>query len=302
LLGRERVIDLARGRGCRENVQVIDLCGSTTDPSRATPGERYCFAKASGMSEHPLIEARGIVRHFGHVQALKGADFSLAHSEVVALIGDNGAGKSTLVRILSGTDQPNEGEIRINGQLAHFKTPHDAREAGIETVYQDLALAPDLDASANVFLGREILRSSFLGRLGVLDTGRMRREAASAMEKLGVRIDLSSEIHTLSGGQRQSTAVARAALWATSAIFMDEPTAALGVVQTQGVLDLIRRVRDAGKSVVLISHNIPQVLEVADRIIILRLGRTVGQVAASEVTVDDLIRAMTSGELRSSAK
>jgi len=254
------------------------------------------------MSEHPLIEARGIVRHFGHVQALKGADFSLAHSEVVALIGDNGAGKSTLVRILSGTDQPNEGEIRINGQLAHFKTPHDAREAGIETVYQDLALAPDLDASANVFLGREILRSSFLGRLGVLDTGKMRREAASAMEKLGVRIDLSSEIHTLSGGQRQSTAVARAALWATSAIFMDEPTAALGVVQTQGVLDLIRRVRDAGKSVVLISHNIPQVLEVADRIIILRLGRTVGQVAASEVTVDDLIRAMTSGELRSSAK
>jgi simple sugar transport system ATP-binding protein len=251
------------------------------------------------MSELPLVEARGIVRHFGHVQALKGADFSVGRGEVVALIGDNGAGKSTLVRILSGTDRPNEGEIRVNGQVAHFRGPQDARAAGIETVYQDLALAPDLDASANVFLGREILRPGLLGRLGVLDTARMRREAAAAMDKLGVGIDLSSEIFKLSGGQRQSAAVARAAMWATSAIFMDEPTAALGVAQTQGVLELIKRVRDAGKAVVLISHNLPPVLEVADRVIILRLGRTVGQVAASETSVDDLVRAMTSGELRS---
>ncbi|HEY1723669.1 MAG TPA: ATP-binding cassette domain-containing protein [Magnetospirillaceae bacterium] len=253
------------------------------------------------MSDLPLIEARGIVRHFGHVQALKGADFSVGRGEVVALIGDNGAGKSTLVRILSGTDRPNDGEIRVNGRLAHFKSPQDARAAGIETVYQDLALAPDLDASANVFLGREILKSGLLGHLGVLDTARMRREAAVAMERLGVAINLSSEIFKLSGGQRQSAAVARAAMWATSAIFMDEPTAALGVVQTLGVLDLIRRVRDAGKAVVLISHNLPQVLEVADRIIVLRLGRTVGQVAASETNVDDLVKAMTSGELRSKA-
>jgi simple sugar transport system ATP-binding protein len=253
------------------------------------------------MSDAPLIEARGIVRHFGHVQALQGADFSVGRGEIVGLIGDNGAGKSTLIRILSGTDRPDDGQIRVNGQQVHFNGPQDARAVGIETVYQDLALAPDLDAAANVFLGRELVRPGLLGRLGVLDTSRMIRQTGEAMARLGVTIRPSAEVFTLSGGQRQSAAVARAAMWATSAIFMDEPTANLGVMQTKGVLDLIRRVRDAGTAVVIISHNLPQILEITDRIVILRLGRTVGQVAASAASVDDLIRAMMSGVLRSQA-
>ena len=253
------------------------------------------------MSDAALIDARGIVRHFGHVEALKGADLSVGSGEIVGLIGDNGAGKSTLIRILSGTDRPNDGEIRVNGRLVHFNGPQDARAVGIETVYQDLALAPDLDAAANVFLGRELLKPGFLGRLGVLDRSRMVRRTGEAMERLGVTIRPSAEVFTLSGGQRQSAAVARAAMWATSAIFMDEPTANLGVKQTKGVLDLIRRVRDAGTAVVIISHNLPQMLEITDRIVILRLGRTVGQIAASAASVDDLVRAMMSGVLRSSA-
>jgi simple sugar transport system ATP-binding protein len=253
------------------------------------------------MSEPPLIEARGIVRHFGHVQALQGADFGVNRGEIVALIGDNGAGKSTLVRILSGSDRPNEGAIFVNGAQARFDGPPDARAAGIETVYQDLALAPDLDTAANMFLGREILKPGVLGRLGVLDTHRMARQAAEAMARLGVSLRPSSVTFTLSGGQRQSVAVARAAMWATRVIFMDEPTAALGVAQTQGVLDLIRRVRDAGTAVVLVSHNMPQVIETADRIVIMRLGRTVGSVSAAATTVDELVRAMTTGALASAA-
>ena len=253
------------------------------------------------MSIAPLIEARGIVRHFGHVQALQGADFSVGAGEIVGLIGDNGAGKSTLIRILSGTDRPDEGEILMNGRLVHFNGPQDARAVGVETIYQDLSLAPDLNTAANVFLGRELFKPGVMGWLGVLDKSRMIREAGEALARLGVTIRASSEVFTLSGGQRQSVAVARAAMWATSVIFMDEPTAALGVIQTKGVLDLIRRVRGAGISVVLISHNLPQVLEIVDRIIVLRHGRTVGQFAASTTTIDDLIRAMMSGELRSQA-
>lgn len=253
------------------------------------------------MAEPPLIEARGIVRRFGHVQALQGADFSVGRGEIVALIGDNGAGKSTLVRILSGSDRPNGGEIFVNGAQAHFSGPPDARAAGIETVYQDLALAPDLDTAANMFLGREILKPGLLGRLGVLDTQRMARQAGEAMARLGVNLRPSSVTFTLSGGQRQSVAVARAAMWATRVIFMDEPTAALGVAQTQGVLDLIRRVRDAGTAVVLVSHNMPQVIEIADRVVVMRLGRTVGHVLAAATTVDELVRAMTTGMLKSRA-
>jgi len=248
------------------------------------------------MAEPPLIDACGIVRHFGHVRALQGADFSVGRGEIVGLIGDNGAGKSTLIRILSGTDRPDAGEIRVNGRSVHFNGPQDARAAGIETVYQDLALAPDLDAAANVFLGRELLKPGLLGRLGVLDKARMVRQTAEAMSRLGVTIRPTTEVFTLSGGQQQSAAVARAAMWATSVILMDEPTANLGVMQTKGVLDLIGRVREAGTAVVVISHNLPQMLEITDRIVILRQGRTVGQIAASEATVDDLVRAMMSGK------
>ncbi|GAB3973675.1 ATP-binding cassette domain-containing protein [Actinoallomurus acanthiterrae] len=245
---------------------------------------------------HPLLEARGIERSFGQVHALRGADFTVHEGEIVAFIGDNGAGKSTLVKILSGADQPNAGQILVEGSPVRLDSPHAARDLGIETVYQDLALASDLDPAANLFLGREVLRPGLLGRLGFLDKRAMARDTASEMERLGVRLkDTAAPVAALSGGQRQSVAVARAAMWARRVIFMDEPTAALGVVQTRQVLELVRRVRDAGIAVVLISHNMPQVLEVADRVEVLRLGARVATFNAAEATVEDLVAAMTSG-------
>jgi simple sugar transport system ATP-binding protein len=247
------------------------------------------------MSE-PLLEARGIHRSFGQVHALRGADFTVNQGEIVALVGDNGAGKSTLVKILSGADQPDEGEILVEGRPVQLGSPHAARALGIETVYQDLALATDLDPAANLFLGREVFRPGLLGRLGFLDKRAMARDTAQEMDRLGVRLkDAAAPVAALSGGQRQSVAVARAAMWARRVIFMDEPTAALGVVQTEQVLQLIRRVRDAGTAVVLISHNMPQVLEIADRVEVLRLGARVARFTAADATVEDLVAAMTSG-------
>ena len=249
------------------------------------------------MSE-PLLEARGIEKSFSHVRALDGADFTVHAGEVVALIGDNGAGKSTLTKVLSGVEQPDAGEIRLDGKPVRFASPLDARRHGVETVYQDLALATDLDPAANLFLGREIMRGGFLGRLGFRDDRAMRTRANDALEQLGVTLkDDKAEVITLSGGQRQSVAVARAAMWASKVIFMDEPTAALGVVQTRQVLDMIRRVRDSGIPVVLISHNMPDVLAVSDRVEVLRLGRRVAAFTSAQATVDDLVTAMTSGDL-----
>src|SRR5664279_171277 len=224
----------------------------------------------------PLLQARGIVKHYGHVEALRGADFDVYPAEIVALIGDNGAGKSTLVKILSGTEQPDEGEIMLDGQMVQIASPFEAQRLGVETVYQDLALAPDLDGAANLYLGREVLRRGLLGRLGFLDDGRMRAGARAAFAELGVDLrNASNPVAVLSGGQRQSVAVARSVAWATKVIFLDEPTAALGVIQTRRVLDVIRRIRDRGIAAVLISHNMPQVLEIADRVEVLRLGRRV---------------------------
>jgi len=232
------------------------------------------------------------------VRALRGASFTVNAGEVVALIGDNGAGKSTLVKTLSGVHEPDGGEIRFEGRPVEIHSPHDARDLGIETVYQDLALAADLDPAANLFLGREVLRSGVLGRLGFLDKRAMRRRGDAAFERLSVAIqDTAAPVATMSGGQRQGVAVSRAVMWASNVVFMDEPTAALGVVQTRNVLDLIRRVRDEGLSVVLISHNMPEVLEVADRIEVLRLGERVAQFERGEVTMEDVVGAMT-GALR----
>ncbi|MEO3930477.1 ATP-binding cassette domain-containing protein [Micromonosporaceae bacterium B7E4] len=245
-------------------------------------------------AEEPVLEARGVVKRFGHVEALRGADFTVHRAEVVALIGDNGAGKSTLVKTLSGVHAPDEGEIRVGGRTVHFSSPLDARRAGVETVYQDLAVADDLSVAANLYLGREISRPGLLGRLGLLDKPAMRRGAAAALDELGVRIPrVSTPIAMLSGGQRQCVAVARAIIWATNVVILDEPTAALGVVQTGRVLDVVRRARDAGMSVVLVSHNMPQVLEIADRIEVLRLGRRTARFRADEVSTDDLVAAMT---------
>jgi len=241
-----------------------------------------------------LLEARGIVKSFGRVQALRGASFTVNSGEVVALIGDNGAGKSTLVKTLSGVLEPDDGEIVFEGQPVTIPTPHAARELGIETVYQDLALAPDLESSANLFLGREALRPGLLGKLGFIDKAAMRRRTQEAFEQLGVDVqDPASAVATLSGGQRQGVAVARAVTWAGKVVFMDEPTAALGVVQTRNVLDLIRRVRDSGLAVVLISHNMPEVMEVSDRVEVLRLGERVARFRTADATVEDLVGAMT---------
>jgi simple sugar transport system ATP-binding protein len=245
----------------------------------------------------PLLEAKGIRRRFGHVQALSGADFAVYPGEICALIGDNGAGKSTLVKILSGADRPDGGELFIDGQPVAFDSPTTAQKHGIATVYQDLALAPELTPFENLFLGRELLRPGLLGKFGFLDRGSMRRRSAEQFGRLGVKLRSAKvPISSLSGGQRQSVAIARAALWADRVIFMDEPTAALGVVQTARVLDLIRQVRDQGIAVVLISHNMPQVIGIADRVEVLRLGRRVATIEAAEASVESLVAAMTSGE------
>jgi simple sugar transport system ATP-binding protein len=239
----------------------------------------------------PLLEARDLIKNYGQVRALDGASFTVLPGEIVALIGDNGAGKSTLVKALSGAIRPDGGEILIHGRAVHLSSPLDAREHGIETVYQDLALAPDLDAAANLHLGRELYSVPFLR---VLNRAQMRRQAVIAFAELGIDLpDPSAPVASLSGGQRQSVAVARAVAYASSVIFMDEPTAALGVVQRGKVLDTVRRVRDRGVAVVLISHNMPEVLAVADRIEVLRLGRRVARFTASEASVEDLVGAMT---------
>jgi simple sugar transport system ATP-binding protein len=239
----------------------------------------------------PLLEARNLVKHYGHVLALDGANFTAYAGEVVALIGDNGAGKSTLTKTLSGAIRADSGQILVEGSPVSMNSPLDARRYGIETVYQDLALAPDLDAAANLHLGREIYR---FRPLHILNKPEMRRRAVAAFADLGVELkDVTAPVVTLSGGQRQSVAVARAVAYASKIIFMDEPTAALGVVQRERVLDNIRRVRDRGIAVVLISHNMPEVLAVSDRVEVLRMGRRVARFKASEATVEQLVGAMT---------
>jgi simple sugar transport system ATP-binding protein len=247
-----------------------------------------------GADARPILEARGITKTYGHVQALAGANFVAHPGQVTALVGDNGAGKSTLTKVISGVERPDGGELRFDGEPVHVASPAAAQELGIETVYQDLALAPDLDGAANIYLGREVLRPGLLGRLGVLDNRRMRQGALESFEELGVAIrDPAASVGFLSGGQRQGVAVARAATWATRGIIMDEPTAALGVVQTKNVLDTIRRVRERGVAVILISHNMPEVLDVADRMEVLRLGRRVASFTREDATLEKLVGAMT---------
>ena len=242
----------------------------------------------------PVLEARQIVKRFGRVQALRGANLTIYPQEVVALVGDNGAGKSTLVKTMVGVHPPDDGEILFEGKPVTVNTPHDARDLGIETVYQDLALAAEVDPAANMFLGREILRPGPLGKLGFLDKPAMRRRSDEAFDSLGVRIqDTSARVANMSGGQRQGIAICRAVTWASKIVFMDEPTAALGVVQTRNVLDHIRRVSEHGLSVVLISHNMPEVFEVADRIEVLRLGERVARLRPKDVSMEDVVSAMT---------
>src|SRR5438105_4544117 len=247
----------------------------------------------------PILEARGLVKRYGHVTALDGADFQLLAGEILAVIGDNGAGKSTLIKALAGAIIPDAGEILLDGKPVRFHSPLDARRQGIETVYQDLAVAPAMSIAENLFLGREPKRTGLLGWLGALDKKRMLAEAMRHMQslKIGIR-SMKQAVENLSGGQRQGVAVARAAAFARHVVIMDEPTAALGVKEGNMVLNLIRRIRDNGLSVILISHNMPHVFEIADRIHIQRLGKRAAVVDPKKVKMSDAVAIMT-GALKS---
>ena len=247
-------------------------------------------------ASQPILEARGLVKTYGRVVALDGADFELFPGEVLAVIGDNGAGKSTLIKCLSGAEIADRGDILLDGEVVHFSSPVDARSAGIETVYQNLAVCPALDIAANMYLGREVRRPGVLGSVfRMLDHAGMREQAKQKLTDLGLLTiqNMSQAVETLSGGQRQGVAVARAAAFGSRVVIMDEPTAALGVRESGRVLQLIRDVRERGLPVILISHNMPQVFEVADRIHIHRLGKRVAVITPSSHTMTDAVAIMT---------
>jgi fructose transport system ATP-binding protein len=256
---------------------------------------QYQSAAEADKSPRVVLEARNLVKVYGHVVALDGTDFELRAGEILAVVGDNGAGKSTLIKALTGAVVPDSGEILLDGEPVHFKGPLDARHRGIETVYQDLAVAPALDIPSNLFLGREMLAPGIMGSLfRRLDKTRMREEAEKAMAELKFRLpSISNRVENLSGGQRQGVAVARAALFARKLAIMDEPTAALGVRETGQVLELIRAIRDRGLPVVLISHNMPNVFELADRIHIMRLGKRAAVVSPKTHTMAEVVAIMT---------
>jgi fructose transport system ATP-binding protein len=241
------------------------------------------------------MQARGLVKRYGHVTALDGADFDLLGGEILAVIGDNGAGKSTLIKALSGALIPDAGEIKLDGNAVKFHSPIDARRHGIETVYQDLAVAPAMSIAENLFLGREVRKPGILGTLlRMLDKKRMFTEAAGHMKDLQIGIrSMKQAVETLSGGQRQGVAVARSAAFARHVVIMDEPTAALGVKEGNMVLELIRRVRDRGLPVILISHNMPHVFEIADRIHIARLGKRACVVNPKKISMSETVAVMT---------
>ncbi len=244
------------------------------------------------------LQARGLVKRYGNVTAMNGADFDLRQNEVLAVIGDNGAGKSTLIKTLAGAVVADAGEIRVHGDVVHFRHTGDARAYGIETVYQDLAVIPALDIASNLFLGRELRRKGFMGTvLRRLDMPAMRKEAARHLNDLQIGItSVTQNVETLSGGQRQGVAVSRAAAFGNGVIIMDEPTAALGVRESGQVVELIKRIRDRGIPVVLISHDMPSVYEVADRIHIHRLGRRAAVVDPKKRTMSEVIALMTGAE------
>lgn len=248
------------------------------------------------MAIEPILTARGLVKRYGRVTALDNADFDLYAGEILAVIGDNGAGKSSLIKAISGAVIPDEGEIRLEGQPIQFRSPMEARDAGIETVYQNLALSPALSIADNMFLGREIRKSGPLGQIfRLLDHARMQKIARDKLTELGLMTiqNISQAVETLSGGQRQGVAVARSTAFAKHVVILDEPTAALGVKEGNMVLELIRRVRDRGLPVILISHNMPHVFEIADRIHIQRLGKRVAVVDPKHISMSDTVAVMT---------
>ena len=240
-----------------------------------------------------VYAARGLSKRFGPIEACRAVDLDIRHGRLTAIVGDNGAGKSTLVKMLTGALQPDAGRLVLRGREAHFASPLDARRQRVEVVYQELALAPNLDAISNIFLGRELTRPVMgLPVLRRLDEARMRDLAREEIRRFNVKIPSirGVPVGKLSGGQQQSVAIARAAFWTTDVLFMDEPTAALGVQEARAVLDLVRTILDRGVAVVMVSHILPHVLELADHVVVMRHGVKVADVPSDTVTMDDLIR------------
>lgn len=239
------------------------------------------------------IGAEHVKKQFGHVTALRDASITVHRGEVVALCGDNGAGKSTFLRILQGIHRPDSGTITIDGKKVNLSSVRDAQQLGVDTVHQDLALAPDLSAVDNIFLGHERKRQGLLGGLGVLDKAQMSDQADTALRDLSIALpSLSVSVRDLSGGQRQALAIARAVMWSSTAVLMDEPTAALAAKQSDIVCDLMRTVASRGLGVLVVSHDLPSVLEVADRVVVLWRGETVLNAPAADLTVPDLVATM----------
>ena len=262
---------------------------STTETTPAPSG-------GTTAAPRPVLEARNLVKRYGRVTAIENSDIALYPDEILAVIGDNGAGKSSLIKALSGALVPDEGEIYLDGKQVHFRSPMDARQAGIETVYQTLAVAPGLDIADNLFLGREERKAGPLGSVfRMLDRGHMRSEAKRHMSELGIATlqNIGQAVESLSGGQRQGVAVARSAAFGSKVVILDEPTAALGVKEGNRVLQLIRDVRDRGLPVILISHNMPHVFEIADRIHIQRLGRRATVITPSSHSMSEAVAIMT---------
>jgi simple sugar transport system ATP-binding protein len=247
----------------------------------------------------PVLEGRGLVKHYGSIRAVDGIDVSIPRGQIVAIVGDNGAGKSTLIKMLSGAIAPDRGQIRVDGIEQQLKGPNDARSVGIEALYQDLALLPNLDVTTNLFLGREEVIGGVTRPLGFMARRRMRADAVKRLEDLHINIPRlwGTPVARLSGGQRQSVAIARALVWASKVVILDEPTAALGVAQSRAVLELSRRIRDEGTSVVIISHILPHVLELADRVVVVRHGRKVADLPGDQLTQDRLIALIVGSEL-----
>lgn len=255
-------------------------------------------ASASGPAKKtvPVLEAKRLVKTFGRVVGLDGVSLTLNQGEVLAVIGDNGAGKSTLIKCLTGAYIPDGGQLLLDGEPVQFKRPQDARAAGIETVYQNLAVSPALDVASNLYLGRERRKSGILGSVfRALDTAGMRKDAKEHLHRLGISTlqDVTVSVENLSGGQRQAVAVARAAAFGSKVVILDEPTAALGVRESNQVLELIKRLRDQGVPVILISHNMPHVFEVADRIHIQRLGKRAATITPQSHSMTDAVAIMT---------
>ncbi|AGG73059.1 Putative fructose ABC-type transport system, ATPase component [Sinorhizobium meliloti 1021] len=270
-------------------------------PDRLADHHRRCNRPvdqkgSSLMAQEPILTARGLVKRYGRVTALDRADFDLYPGEILAVIGDNGAGKSSMIKAISGAVTPDEGEIRLEGKPIQFRSPMEARQAGIETVYQNLALSPALSIADNMFLGREIRKPGIMGKwFRSLDRAAMEKQARAKLSELGLMTiqNINQAVETLSGGQRQGVAVARAAAFGSKVVIMDEPTAALGVKESRRVLELILDVRRRGLPIVLISHNMPHVFEVADRIHIHRLGRRLCVINPKDYTMSDAVAFMT---------